>query len=206
MPGVVSARPHSRSIKSATRGAVHKLVSYPSTAGPRFSSPAMRRNSAAPSRGLRPRARLSSNRLALPVPPAWPAMHRLTVRAQHPAPLLLASFPAAISWRPADGAPPAHQKSRFTPRGLPMPAKLYQTSAYVNYIARFNRLWLVSSDELRNAPLSQILGIGPSEPLSSRNGSYFLNGGPGDTVRSGFSVSGYSTTKDSVYVAPRLVP
>jgi len=27
-------------------------------------------------------------------------------------------------------------KSRFTPRGLPMPAKLYQTLAYVNYIMR----------------------------------------------------------------------
>jgi len=84
---------------------------------------------------LASRAPASSNRLALPVPPAWPAMHRLPVRAQHPRHFCLALSccnKLAARRRRVSSA----SKSRFTPRGLPMPAKLYQTSAYVSYIMR----------------------------------------------------------------------
>jgi len=83
-----------------------------------------------------PRARLSSNRLALPVPPAWPsdapsAGARPALRATS-AWLFPCCNKLAARRRRASSA----SKSRFTPRGLPMPAKLYQTSAYVNYIMR----------------------------------------------------------------------
>jgi len=73
--------PHSRSIRSATRQAVQRLVPYPKASGPRFKPCTMRCRSAAVSwRPARPRRALQSLRSALLHLPR-PAIHRLAVHS-----------------------------------------------------------------------------------------------------------------------------
>jgi hypothetical protein len=120
--------PHSRSIKSATRGAVHKLVSYPSTSGPRFSSCAIRRNSAAFIRGLRP-ARPAFFSAVRPSPSTCLAQ-RCTVCRCTPSMRAISAWLSpcwnkrAARKRRASNA----SKSRFTPRGLPIPTDYAKSS------------------------------------------------------------------------------
>src|SRR5713226_6035477 len=96
----------------------------------------MRRNSAALSRGLRP-ARPAFFSAARPSDSKHLAQ-RCTVCRCTPSTRATSAWLSpcrnklAARRRRASSA----SKSRFTPRGLPMPAKLYQTRACVNYIMR----------------------------------------------------------------------
>ena len=119
--------PHLRLIKSATRAAVQKRVRYPSTSGPRFNSNAIRRNSAAISRGLRP-ARAAFFRAARPSRSTRLAQ-RCTVCRCTPSTRAISAWLSpcwkklAACKRRASNA----SKSRFTPSRLPIPIKILYT-------------------------------------------------------------------------------
>ncbi len=112
--------PHVRSIRSATRGIVHKPMSYPSSSGPRLSSRSMVRRSAAESFGFRP-ARPAFFRPARPASASaschrytdWrcTSSSRATSACVHPCWSSLAARRRRFS---------SASKSRLTPAGFPM--------------------------------------------------------------------------------------
>jgi hypothetical protein len=117
--------PHSLSISSATRGAVHRLVLYPKTSGPRSRARSMRRKSAELNRGFRPARPAFFKPRRPPVSSCW--AQRLTDCRWTP------TSRATSAWlHPCFSSLAAHKrrsssasKSRLTPAGFPMQRSLH---------------------------------------------------------------------------------
>ena len=127
--------PHVRSIRSATRGIVHRPISYPSSSGPRFSSRSMARRSAGESLGLRP-ARPALFRPARP-DSAIASCHRYTDCRCTPS-----SRATSACVQPCLRSLPARRrrfssasKSRLTPAGFPI-RQVYTNTAQCATILR----------------------------------------------------------------------
>lgn len=116
--------PHSRSIRSATRQAVHRLVPYPKASGPRFKPCTMRWRSAAVSFGGRP---ARGARFSAPAPSCFNCRaqrltdwrctptRRATSASATPRLSSLAAFRRRCS---------SFTRSRFTPAGCPIPESI----------------------------------------------------------------------------------
>jgi hypothetical protein len=112
--------PHVRSIKSATRGIVHRPMSYPSSSGPRLSSRSITRRSAGESFGLRP-ARPAFFRPARPDSPSA-SCHRYTDWRCTPSSRATSAC-VQPCWRSLAARRrrfSSASKSRLTPAGFPM--------------------------------------------------------------------------------------
>jgi hypothetical protein len=123
--------PHTRSINSATRHAVHSAVSYPRAAGPRRSPCLMRRRSAADNCGGRPvcGARLK----ALRPPSASCCAHRLTDCRWTPTRRATAAWltPRSSHRAACRRRCSSFRRSCVTPAGCPMRQSLADVSANV---------------------------------------------------------------------------
>ena len=125
---------HSRSIRSATRHDVHRLVRYPSASGPRLSPCSMRRRSAADSCGGRP-VRGARFNAARPPAASWRA-HRFTdwrwtpTRRATSASLTPCSSRRAACRRRRSNC----TRSIVTPAGCPMPGRIQQVRAGCHYV------------------------------------------------------------------------
>lgn len=126
--------PHSRSIRSATRHAVQRPVSYPKASGPRFSASRMFFSSFSDKRGFRP-ARLAFFRPAIPdssnclaqrlTDCRWAPTRRATSASWMPFPNSLAAFMRRFS---------SASKFRFTPAGFPIQRSILQNYKYVTIL------------------------------------------------------------------------
>jgi hypothetical protein len=112
--------PHVRSIRSATRGIVHRPMSYPSSSGPRLSSRSRTRRSAGESLGLRP-ARPAFFRPARP-DSAIASCHRYTDWRWTPSSRATSACvqPCLRSLAARRRRFSSASKSRLTPAGFPM--------------------------------------------------------------------------------------
>jgi hypothetical protein len=123
--------PHSRSIRSATRQAVHRLVPYPIASGPRLSPCSIRRRSAPDRCGGRPvrEARFNADRPPLTSCFAQRFTDCLctpTCRATSASLIPSSSSRAACMRRRSN-----FTRSNLTPAGCPMPGSIHERSTNV---------------------------------------------------------------------------